>query len=317
MTRALILLNQPGEAASYRDRLCTQFPQITVDLADHFTKVDPVIGQTDVLITFPFLLRNEVLQKAPRLKWVQALGAGLDNLIDLPSLRPDVIVTNVRGIHGTPVSEAAMLSMLALARRYPRSIRAQQARTWDRWPSSLLRGKTVGIFGVGAIALDLALRCKAFGLRVVGISSQPQRRPAGFDEMRSRDDLACAVADLDFLVLLTPLTAATRHSVDARVFAAMKPTSYLVNVARGGVVNEADLMTALEQDRIAGAALDVFEQEPLPPDHPLWTTKNAVVTPHLAGFNDEYVDDALPIISHNMACFLAGRVAEMQYLVER
>jgi D-2-hydroxyacid dehydrogenase (NADP+) len=288
-----------------------------VDLVDHVTKADAVIGDTDVLITFPILLRDEVLQKAARLKWVQALGTGLDNLVDLPSLRPDVIVTNLRGIHGAPVSESAMLSMLAFARRFPRSVRAQQQRKWERWPSSLLRGKTVGIFGVGSIALDLAPRCRAFGMRVVGISSAPERRPAGFDEMRSRVDLASAVADLDFLVLLTPLTSATSHCVDARVFDAMKPTSYLINVARGGVVDEAELLAALTQGRIAGAALDVFEQEPLPPDHPLWTMENVIITPHLGGYNDEYVADATPIISHNMACFLAGRTGEMKFLVER
>ena len=258
-----------------------------------------------------------MLQKATRLKWVQGLGTGVDNLIDLPSLRPEVVVTNVRGIHGPPLSETALLYMLALSRRLPRSLRMQEERKWDRWPSALIDGKTVGILGVGAIALDLAPKCKALGMRVVGISSAPDRIPEGFDEMRSRADLAAACADLDFLVLLTPLTAETRHVVDAKVFAAMKPSSFLVNIARGGVVKEADLIVALAEGRIAGAALDVFERVPLPPDHPLWSAKNVIITAHLGGFHDRYIDDAIPIVFHNMTCFLEGAMDEMIYVVRR
>jgi D-2-hydroxyacid dehydrogenase (NADP+) len=271
----------------------------------------------DVLVTFAPMLRDEVLRKAEKLRWVQALGTGVDNLIDLPSLKPEMIITNVRGIHGAPLSESAICSMLALARRLPRSVRSQDQRKWDRWPSPLMEGKTAGIYGVGAIAAELAPRLKALGMRVIGITSAPGRQVAGFDAMRASTDMAAAVAELDFLVLLTPLTPATRHVIDARVLAAMKPTSYLVNIARGGVVKESDLVAALDNDVIAGAALDVFEQEPLPPDHPLWSATNVIITPHLGGFYDAYVERAMPTIVHNMKCFLAGRTGEMTYVVER
>jgi phosphoglycerate dehydrogenase-like enzyme len=318
MTNVLLLLNMPEEVRTqYRDRLRAAFPQVRVDLVDHFSKVDPYIADIEVLITFAPMLRDEVLRRAAKLKWVQALGTGVDNLIDLPSLCPDVAITNIRGIHGPPLSESAICSMLALSRRLPRSIRSQDQRKWDRWASALIDGKTVGIFGIGAIAADLAPKCKALGTRVVGISSAPGRAVAGFDEMRSRDDLAKAVADLDVLVLLTPLTPQTRHIVDAKVFAAMKPTSFLVNLARGGVVDESDLIEALEQGRIAGAALDVFEQEPLPPEHALWSAKNVIITPHLGGFNESYVDRAMPAIAHNMTCFIAGKMDDMINIVPR
>lgn len=318
MTNALILLDLPEDVRTdYRDRLRKLFPQVKVDLVEHYSKVDPYIADVDVLITFAPMLRDGVLRDAVRLKWVQALGTGVDNLIDLPSLKPEVVITNVRGIHGPPLSESAILSMLALSRRLPRSVHAQDQRKWDRWPSTLIHQKTVGIFGVGAIALDLAPKCKALGMRVVGISSAPGRKAEGFDEMRSRGDLAAACADLDFLVLLTPLTAETRHVVNARVFAAMKPTSAVINLARGGVVDETDLIAALAAGRISGAALDVFEQEPLPADHPLWSARNVIITPHLGGFYDAYIDAAVPIIAHNMACFLDGRMGEMIHVVAR
>ena len=311
MPNLLILLTLGPEINNqYRDRLKAKFPQLKADVVDHHSKVGPFIAAADMLLTFAPRLSDDVLRAATNLKWVQALGTGVDNLIDAPSLRRDVIVTNVHGIHGPPVSEAAIASMLALARDVPAAVRAQDARQWLRWPAKLLHNKTVGIFGVGAIAAELAPKCKAFGMRVVGISSTP-RDVAGFDRMFARDDLAAAVRELDFFVLLTPLIAETRGIVDAKVLAAMKPTAYLVNLARGGVVVEQALVEALQQGRIAGAALDVFDQEPLPEGHPFWSMHNVIITTHQGGFCDVYIDHALPTVETNMRHFLNGDVAGM------
>ncbi len=316
MTNVLILLTLPEDIRNqYRDRLRAAFPDVTVNLADHHSRVDPYIGEANVLITFGPMLVDRVFAEAMRLEWVQALGTGVDNLIDLPSLRKDVTVTNLHGIHGAPVSEAAIASMLLLSRRMHHSVRAQDKRQWGRWPATLLHNKTVGIFGVGAIAEALAPRCKAFGMKVVGISSSV-RDVAGFDEMRPRDPLADAVRDLDYLVLLTPLTPATRGIVDANVLAAMKPSSFLVNLARGGVVDEMALAATLQQRGIAGAAIDVFLQEPLPPEHPFWELDNTFLTPHLGGFCDVYVDHAMPVIETNLRAFLAGEKCRMVNVVQ-
>jgi phosphoglycerate dehydrogenase-like enzyme len=197
-----------------------------------------------------------------------------------------------------------------------RSLRSQRERKWVRFPATLLRGKTVGIFGVGAIALELAPRCKAMGMAVVGITSA--RRPAaGFDRMFGRDELAVAVRDLDYLVLLTPYTPETRHIVNAAVFAAMKPACFLINLARGGVVDEAALIEALRDKRIAGAALDVFAKEPLPEDHPFWGMDNVIITTHQGGFFDEYPVHALPVVEDNLRKFLAGDLKNMVNIVRR
>jgi phosphoglycerate dehydrogenase-like enzyme len=306
MANVLILLTLPEPIRNqYRDRLRKRFPEITIELVDHHSKVGPYIDQADALITFAPMLSGEMLAAAARLKWVQALGTGVDNLIDQPALRRDVIVTNMRGIHGAPVSEAALAGMLALARGLRRAIRAQDERQWRRFPAQLLHDKTVGIFGVGQIAEILAPKCKAFGMRVVGVTSAP-RGLSGFDRMHRREELARVVGEFDFLVLLTPLTTATRNSIDAGIFAAMKPTSYLINLARGGIVDEAALIEALAKGRIAGAALDVFNQEPLPADHPFWSMPNVIITAHQGGFCDVYVDHALPTIETNLERFLKG-----------
>ena len=306
MANVLILLTLPEPVRSqYRDRLRRRFPEITIELVDHHSKTGPYIAAADALVTFAPMLSPQVLESAKRLKWIQALGTGVDNLIDQAALRKDVVVTNVRGIHGAPVSEAALAAMLALARGLPRAIRAQDERQWRRFPAQLLHDKTVGIFGIGQIAEALAPKCKTFGMRVVGVTSAP-RNIAGFDRMHGREELAQAVGDFDFLVLLTPLTAATRNSVDAKIFAAMKPTSFLINLARGGVVDEPALIEALNDKRIAGAALDVFSQEPLPVDHPFWSMANVIITTHQGGFCDVYIDYALPTVETNMECFLKG-----------
>jgi phosphoglycerate dehydrogenase-like enzyme len=304
MANVLILLTLPEPVRSqYRDRLRRRFPEITIELVDHHSKTGPYIAAADALVTFAPMLSSQVLESAKRLKWIQALGTGVDNLIDQAALRKDVIVTNVRGIHGAPVSEAALAAMLALARGLPRAIRAQDERQWRRFPAQLLHDKTVGIFGIGQIAEALAPKCKAFGMRVVGVTSAP-RNIAGFDRMHRREELAQVVGDFDFLVLLTPLTAATRNSIDTQIFAAMKPTSYLINLARGGVVDEPALIEALNDKRLAGAALDVFSQEPLPVDHPFWSMPNVIITTHQGGFCDVYIDYALPTVETNMECFL-------------
>ena len=320
MTSVLILLTLPPEVrAQYYDEIRANFPELRVDMVDQVGKLDPYLPEADVLITFgPHLedRADHVLQHASKLKWIQALGTGVDNIVDRPALRGDVILTNIHGIHGPAMSEAALMAMLALARNLPALVRQQQNRTWERRPGRLLDGKTVGIFGVGAIAAGLAPRCKALGMTVVGITSA-KREVAGFDRMYGRDELTAAVREFDYFVLLTPYSPATHHSVDAHVLGAMKPSSYLINVARGGVVDEDALIEVLRLRRIAGAALDVFAKEPLAKDSPFWTMDNVLITPHVGGFNDEYARQALVVVNENIRRFLAGDTAHMINVVKR
>jgi phosphoglycerate dehydrogenase-like enzyme len=317
MPRLLILLTLPKDVRDvYASRLAQRFPGLHIDVVDHYAKAPPFMRDADVLITFGPMMKDEVLHDAGALKWVQALGTGVDGVIDQPSLRPDVVITNIRGIHGEPVSEAAILAMLALSRRMPDSLRCQDQRSWTRWPLKLVDRKTVGIFGVGLIAEALAPRCKALGMTVVGFGST-RREVAGFERMYLRGEFLAAAGTLDYLVLLVPYGPDTRGLIGAREFAAMKPTSYFINFARGGIVDEAALVAALDSGRIAGAALDVFQEEPLPADSPLWTTKNLIITPHLGGFCDVYAERALPAIEHNMACFLRGDIGAMINVVRK
>ncbi len=315
MPKVLILTEvQEALRARYKSMLMERFPQLTIDAVGHHEKAKPYLADIDILFCFSPPMADHVVRDAPKLKWIQALGTGVDNIIDLPSLNPDVLVTNVRGIHGPPVSEAALAYMLSLARRMPEATHAQDKKEWTRWPSQLLNGKTVGILGVGLIAEYLAPICKALGMTTVGISSSPRPAP-GFDRTAHRDDLAKIAGELDFLVALTPLTAETRNIIGAKVFAAMKPTAYLVNVARGGVVDEPALIEALNSGKIAGAALDVFASEPLPSTDPIYNAKNILIYSHLGGYSEGYEDRAMPTLAGNMAHWLAGEPRKMVNIV--
>jgi D-2-hydroxyacid dehydrogenase (NADP+) len=315
--KLLLLLNFPESVGNqYRDRLRATFPDLEIDMVDQHSKVDPYIGDAEILVTFGAHMARPVLEKGAKLRWIQALGTGVDGIIDSPALRDGVLVTNMRGLHGRSVSEAALVFMLALARNLPRSVRSQAAGRWDRFLVTLLGGTTVGILGVGMIAEELAPRCKALGMKVIGITSA-RREVDGFDAIRGRDELLQVVPELDYLVLLTPYSAETRHIVNAAVLSAMKRSAFLINLARGGVVDEPALIEALRSGAIAGAALDVFAEEPLPEGHPFYSIENVIVTPHMAGFHAGYAAEALPVVEENIRHFLAGDIDHMINIVKR
>jgi D-2-hydroxyacid dehydrogenase (NADP+) len=311
----LLLLAFPEPVrTAYLERLRRAFPDVTINLAEHHEKVDPYIADADVLITFGAHMADRVLEEGVNLRWIQALGTGVDGIADRSALRAGVLVTNLHGLHGPAVSESVLASMLALSRDLPRSLGNQRRAQWQRFPVRLLKGKTAGIVGVGVIAEELAPKCSALGMRVVGVSSA-QRTVPGFERIWGLERLEQVAGEVDYLVLLTPYTAATHHIISAQVLVAMRPSSFLINVARGGIVDEPALITALEQHRIAGAALDVFSEEPLPADHPLWRLDNVILTPHIAGFHVGYVDDALPIVEENLRRFIAGDISNMRNVV--
>lgn len=291
-------------------------PDVSIRTVGTIQEARDAIAEVDVFMAFGVAVKEDIFGAARKLRWVHAFGTGVDGIVDQPGLDPRVVVTATRGIHGPPLSEIAILQMLALARDFPRSVRAQERHAWERFRAKLLYQKTVGILGVGQIALALAPRLKALGMNVVGITRE-KRDCAGFDRFEFRDDLLSAVADLDYLVLLVPLEPDTRHIVNEDVLAAMKQGAYLVNIARGGLVDEAALIAALKSGHLAGAALDTMEREPLPPEDPLWDAPNVILTPHLGGFYDTYVEDSIDQILFNLRQFRAGRMDAMNNLEAR
>ena len=311
----LILMTHPEPVRrQYCDQIRARFPAMTVNVADHHDKVGPYVGSVDVLVTFDTALADHVLRDAMNLKWIHALTTGTGAIESLPSLRPEVLLTSGRGIHGAPMSEAALLAMLALSRHLPIVIRNQDRHAWERPLPGLLEGKTVGIFGLGIIGSALAPKCRAMGMTVIGVDPA---KPvvAGVDRMHGWEEASRVIRDMDYVVLFIPSSPETNGIINAELLSAMKPTSYLINLGRGEVVDDEALIGALRNGRIAGAALDVFCKEPLPEDHPYWSLKNVIITPHMGGGFDEYPRRALPIFEENMRRFLAGDAQRMINLV--
>jgi D-2-hydroxyacid dehydrogenase (NADP+) len=315
----IILRSHERIRAQYYNGIASMFPEMKVDIVANVADADPYLAECDIMITHGPHLEDKadhVFARAKRLKWVQGIGTGVDNIADRPSLRDDVIVTNIHGVHGRPMAEAAASMMLALSRMLPRSLDNKAKHKWENWPSRLLSEKTVGIFGLGSIAETMAPLFKAFNMTVIGVTSGVRPVP-GFDQIFDKSRLVEVVRMLDYFVILTPYTPATHHIINAEILAAMKPEAYLINLARGGVLDEAALLKALREKRIAGAALDVFEQEPLKPSHPLWDFNNVIITCHQAATHDNSARTNLPTIQENIRRFLAKDFVHMKNVVAR
>jgi D-2-hydroxyacid dehydrogenase (NADP+) len=318
MQSILMVLQVPEKIRlEYHAGVRAAFPELEINVVADVAAADPFLDRANILITHGPYLRDradQVFAHMPRLQWVQGIGVGVDNIIDRPTLRNDVIVTNIHGVHGVPMTEIGLSLLLGLSRDMPRTFRNQQAHRWERWPARLLHGKTIGILGVGSIAETLGPACKAMGMTVVGISGSA-RSVTGFDRMVQRDKLLEVVPELDYLLLLVPYTKETHHIVGAGVLAAMKPDAFLVNLARGGVIDEDALFDTLRHRRIAGAALDVFQTEPLPPAHPFWDLDNLIITCHQGVVHENVAKVNVPIICENIRRFVAGKQAELLHIV--
>jgi len=306
----LLILEQL--ANEYKKALQPKFPELTIHAATKEEEIGGFIEKMDILLAFR--ISDELIKKASKLKWIQSLATGVDYIVNLPSLRKDVLVTSTRGIHGPQMSEIAFLLMLSLNRNFPQIVRNQDQGIWDRWPARLLYRKKLGIFGMGVIGEEIAKKAKAFEMTVYGIDIV-KRKIEAVDTFFGPDEILKVVAEIDYFIIVAPYTPQTYKIVNAKVLASMKPTSFLINIGRGELVDEKALISALNSGKIAGAALDAFGQEPLPSNHPFWKMKNVIVTPHVGGMSDIYVEQALSIFEENLRRYLKGERQNLINLV--
>jgi phosphoglycerate dehydrogenase-like enzyme len=307
----LLILNQSAD--DYKKALAPKFPELSIHAVAKEEEIGNFIEKMDILLTIR--ISDHLIKKASKLKWIQALTTGVDYIINLPSLRKEVLITSARGIHGPQMAEMALLLMLALNRNFPQNIRNQDQRVWERWPGKLLYQKKVGILGVGVIGEEIARKCKAFGMTVFGIDII-KRKVDAVDYFYGPEELLQMIQEVDYFIIVAPNTPQTQKLVGVKVFSSMKPTAFLISIGRGEIVDEEALIHALKTGQIAGAALDTFWKEPLPKDHPLWEMKNVIITPHVGGLSDIYVEQVLPIFEENLRRFLQGERRNLINLVE-
>jgi D-2-hydroxyacid dehydrogenase (NADP+) len=311
----IVETEHPADIDHYKAAIAKELPMVRVHGAASSDAAAAWRGDVTAVIGKAQSLPESLLNALPRLNWIQALTTGVDPLMAM-NLPAHIAITSARGIHGPQMSELCFMHMLMLLRDYPQMARNQAAAIWERKPQRLLQGKTVGIVGVGAISTELAARCRVFGMRVVGISDS-LKQAEGFEEVLPRSQLQAVAARVDFLVVLVPYSNATHHIINAGVLNAMRPDSYLINIARGAVVDEVALVEVMRQRRIAGAGLDVFATEPLPATSPLWSLPNVIITPHIGGLSDQYAEQLLPLLLHNLRCYVSGDMTSMQNRVKR
>lgn len=254
--------------------------------------------------------------KAEKLRFIQTIGAGVDAVLPAPDLSEDVKIANARGVHAVQMGEFALAMMLHFAKDVPRMLRQQAAKEWDMFFAPSLAGATCGILGLGAIGEAIAERATYLGMRVIGTQRTP-KASEHVEKVYLPEETDKVVAEADYLILVLPLTDATRGLMDGAMLAKMKPDAVLINLARGGVVDEMALLEVLRNDKIKGAAMDVFEEEPLPSDNPLWDAPNLLITPHMAAVSDNYIPMVTEILIDNLHRLDAGEPLHNQIDRER
>lgn len=270
-------------------------------------KLDAMLAEAEVI--YGLILPQNLLARAPRLKWVQTMSAGVDRFARMDIWQSPVIITGVSGIHATPIGEFVLEFMLMFAKGAPLCFQMKQKHEWKRFMPSVLRGKTVGIVGLGNIGREVARLSKAFGMRVIANrrSATQLKRARYVDKLLPAEQLNQLLSESDYVVVATPLTPETRGLIGEKELRSMKPSAYIINIARGGIVDEEALIRALEEKRIAGAGLDVVATEPLPPESPLWDFDNVILSPHVAGGMEDYMERATEVFCENLKRYLNGK----------
>jgi len=295
-----------------RGRLASDFPEIKFVQLPSYDGLSGEIPDTDVLIGWS--IKPEQFVAARKLKWIHSPAAAVHQLMFPELVNSEVMVTNSGDVHGPVVAEHAIALLLALAKRLPQAMGYQQKKEWAQellWQEGTrpreISGATVAVIGMGSIGREFAARAKALGMRVLAVRENPQKGAGSADAVYGASQIDAVLPQADYVLLCTPVTPATNGLINQSRLARMKPDAYLINVGRGPLVDEAALIDALKAHKIAGAALDVFTEEPLPKDSPFWTLGNVLITPHTAAVTDRLWERHYQLICENLRRFIAGK----------
>jgi phosphoglycerate dehydrogenase-like enzyme len=298
--------------SSQIERMRARFPGVEFLSPLDRREADRLLPDADVV--FGWAVTPDNFGSASRLQWIHVSAAGLGSLLFPDLVESEVVVTNGRGLHAVAMAEHTIGVLLAFARKLHLARDAQHAHRWDQDrlfredPDFVELGRTtLGVIGMGSIGGEIAKRARALGMRVLAVRRHPSNDPAPAHEQFGPAGTARVLAESDWIVLATPLTSETRGLIGARELAIVKPGAVLVNLGRGALVDEHALIDALAAGRLGGAALDVFEHEPLPADSPLWDLPNVILTPHISGLSARYWERAIDLFARNLEHWVEGR----------
>lgn len=314
--RVLEFIRDPGGIwnfpATQVDRLRGEFPEVEFVSPADMADAGRALPRADIVLGWA--VRAENFERAERLQWIQITAAGLGSLLFPELIASNVVVTNGRGLHAVAMAEHTIGVLLAFARRLHLARDAQRDGEWiqpalsrDGGSFRTLGGATLGLVGLGSIGVEIATRARALGMRVIAVRKHPRSDPAPADAQWGMERLDDLLAESEWVVLAAPLTDETRGLIGVRRLERMRRDAVLVNLGRGALVDEGALVDALRARRIAGAALDVFEREPLPPDSPLWGMRDVILTPHVSGLGPRYWERAADLFAENLKRWLADR----------
>ncbi len=314
----VILINLPPHGVTESDlaEIHEIMPDYDVRHTQDRDEISAVSADVEILAGWPVA---DLLVAGPKLRWYQQWSAGSDWLIRYPaSVERPFVATSASGVHPIQISEHVFALMLAFVRKLPEVIRDQANHKWHAPAGETLNElyqRTLLVIGLGAIGERIARVGNALGMRVYGTRRSVVEAPPWVDGLYTPDRLPEVLPEADFVVLAAPLTKETHHMIGEAELAAMKRSAFIVNIGRGKLIDEGALIRALQEGRIAGAGLDVFETEPLPPDSPLWDLPNVIITPHYAGASPRYYERAMPIFLDNLRRYRDGR--ELRNLVDK
>ena len=300
------LLRPPRYAADHIGQATTRTPEQHERWSD-------LLQQADILFDFDHTHREDLPELAPRVRWVQATSAGIGNFVKSQGYdrrMPETVFTTASGVHAVPLAEFCIMALLMFNKGASRMMRDQQRKHWERYAGTDLRGRTMGIIGMGKIGTEIARLGRAFGMTILGTKrnvSDVDPASIGLDALYPLSELHTLLRRSEYLVMIAPHTPETENMLGAAELALLPAGAFLINIGRGATIDEPALIAALRSGHLSGAALDVFAEEPLPPDSPLWEMPNVLVSPHSASTSDRENERIVDLFCENLRRYLSGR----------
>lgn len=303
MGKKLIIINRLSSEKTAA--IAGAVPGSVVEAYDSVAAAVPHVSDADALAVWGFTDIRPLLENAPRIQWVHSLSDGVEKLLCPALLKNSIVLTNSRGIHDKPVAEHIMALLLAWTRKIPDAVRFQDQHEWKRLKAGSVYGKTAVIVGFGGIGRAAAERAKSFGMKIIAVKKHRSDELFA-DQVCTAEELDQVLPQADYIICALPATEETAAYFKKEHFAMMKPSALFINIARGSIIDEKGLIESLRGGHPGGAALDVFTKEPLPPDHPLWSMKQVMITPHMASMVPDFWAKLLHLLTENFIAFNRG-----------